>query len=99
MKKHSISMVYQKILKWVNHLNDNFTYAFDSLSGTELKVSLNDIFSVHPGCDSVSLTMMMKKMWLTEEASNRDYVIGYRLQKALGTQNLRPYLNPICLTL
>ena len=41
-------MVYLKILKWTNHFNDNFTYAFDILSGTELKVSLNDIFSVHP---------------------------------------------------
>ena len=35
--------------------NDNFTYAFDSLSGTELKVSLNGIFSVraYPGSEFV----------------------------------------------
>ena len=48
-------MVYPNILKWTNHFNDNFTYAFDSLSGTELKVSLNAILSVYPGCDSVTM--------------------------------------------
>ena len=47
-------MVYLKKLKWTNHFYDNFTYAFDSLSGTELKVSLNYIFSVYPGCDSLA---------------------------------------------
>ena len=34
----------------------NFTYAFDSLSGTGLKVSLNKIISVYPGCDSLTMS-------------------------------------------
>ena len=38
-------MVYLKILNWTNHFNYIFTYVFDSLSGTELKVSLNAISS------------------------------------------------------
>ena len=36
-------MVYLKSLKQINHFNDDFTYAFNSLNGTELKVSLNAI--------------------------------------------------------
>ena len=44
-KKNKKIMIYLNILKWTNHFN-----AFDSLSETELKVSLNKIFSVYPGC-------------------------------------------------
>ena len=42
MKRNSNLMVYLKFLEF----NDNFIYAFDSLSGTELKVSLNAILNV-----------------------------------------------------
>ena len=45
-EKKKLLEVYRKILKWTNHFDYSFTYAFDSLSGTELKVSLNAI-SVH----------------------------------------------------
>ena len=55
MKRYSTFMVYLKILNGTNHFNDKFTYAFDSLSGTELKVSLNAIFSVYPGGHSVTM--------------------------------------------
>ena len=58
-------MFYIEILKRKKIIfKDNFTYAFDSLSGTGLKVSLNKIISVYPGCDS--LTMSRECMWLTE---------------------------------
>ena len=48
MKRNSIFIVYLRNLKWTKHFNDNITYDFDSLSGTELKVSLNAIFSGYP---------------------------------------------------
>ena len=38
-------MVYLKFLNGTNHFNNNFRYGFDSLCGTELKESLNAIFS------------------------------------------------------
>ena len=58
-------MFYIEILKRKKIIfKDNFTYAFDSLSGTGLKVSLNKIISVYPRCDS--LTMSRECMWLTE---------------------------------
>ena len=41
MKRNSILMVYLKTFKWTNHFNYTFTYAFDSLSGTDIMVSLN----------------------------------------------------------
>ena len=40
-------MFYLEILKWTNHFIDNFTYAFDCLSWTEIKVSLNTIYLVY----------------------------------------------------
>ena len=48
MKRNNNLMVYLKIFK---------LYAFDSLNGTELKlkVSLNAILSVFPGCHSMTM--------------------------------------------
>ena len=44
-----------KKLKRTNHINDNFTNDFDSLNGTELKVSLDHRFSATKGFDSMTM--------------------------------------------
>ena len=50
-EKNSNLMVYLKSLNGTNHSN----YGFDSLCGTELKVSLNAIFSGNPSRHSVTI--------------------------------------------